>query len=230
MLKKKLISRGLSLLLVVMMCLSPMSGLTSAILVVIPAGDPVTVYISYQANDTGFMIAKQEFTVAADLAEDYGYTDSFNTQKVSALDAIVAAHIAIFGDGVIDVNGALAVSTLGGWITNFMGDGTGYCVYIVNGSFAGGAPGDMEISAGDYIQLQSIQDTLMWRDTLTWFEYEGGKAETITVEAGQDFVLTLKGAEAITWQDPNDLTITNISGASIVEADVAEKTLFNGKA
>jgi len=88
----------------------------------------------------------------------------------------------------------------------------------------------MEISTGDYIQLQSIQDTIMWRDTLTWFEYEGGKADAITVEAGQDFVLTLKGAEAITWQDPNDLTITNISGASIVEADVEEKTLFNGEA
>jgi len=200
----------------------------SAILDLIPAGDSVTVYISYQADDTGFYIAKQEFTVTADLAEKYGYTDSFNTQKVSALDAIVAAHITIFGDDVSIINSVLSVGGTG-WIANFMNDGTGSYVYIINGNFAVDIPGEMELSAGDYIQLQSMQDTIMWRDTLTWFEYEGGRANAITVEAGQDFVLTLKGAEAITWQDPSDLAITNISGASIVEVGIVDNALFNGE-
>ena len=194
---------------------------SNAILVLVPLGDPVTIFISYQEDSDGFIIAKQAFEVEADLCERYGYEDDFNTQKVSALDAIVAAHIAIFGDDIDEINDVLEVSY--GWLTNSMGSGSNF-IYIVDGVFVLDPSGATEITDGQYVQLHTLQEA-SWGDIMAWFEYEGLKADAINVEVDQDFVLTLTS-----YADPmyDDYDIVNIGGASIVPVDVVVYSLEQG--
>jgi hypothetical protein len=172
--------------------------------------------MSYQADSTGFAIARQDFTVAADLAEQYGYTDAFEGAQVSALDAIVAAHIAIFGADREIINGKLQMATGegGDFVVSFMGDGLGNMAFLINGASApNGAPAQV-LAENDIVELDVIHDTVDWSDAISWFEVageaDGAKTEALTVDAGTAVELTLWRNPAMGWGTPELLGEANI--------------------
>ncbi|MDR2475853.1 MAG: T9SS type A sorting domain-containing protein [Bacteroidales bacterium] len=181
-----------------------------------------TVKLSYLADNSGFIVARADFEVAPDLSETYGYADAFSGEKVSALDAIVAAHIAVFGDNPDDIHSALAVSE-SGLISNFMGDESGNFVYVVNGTLAEVAASETELNNNDIVELFGIQDP-SYLDSQAWFVYDGQRTEAITVTAGEEFELTVAGIEYVIWGMDYGATPTD----AIEYAAVAPVTVESG--
>ncbi|MCL1879052.1 MAG: DUF4430 domain-containing protein, partial [Actinomycetia bacterium] len=178
----------------------------SAIAALEPASRTATVNVRFQANDSGFLIANQDMAVNSRIAEDHGYTDDFNGTQVSALDALVAAHIQMYGDA--DLGSKLAVSA-SGMVSRVAGINTGNFSFMVNGL----APGDgnyqpdswnggtsqwghavtqATIADGDQVSFTVLQDDSAM-DYVVWFEQSGSKLENLSVEAGQDVTVGLKG-------------------------------------
>ncbi|MDR3314766.1 MAG: hypothetical protein LBS96_10000 [Oscillospiraceae bacterium] len=159
------------------------------------AAGEITVVLSYLADESGFWIAPAEFTVSPGLAEKYGYTDSFGGTQVSALDAIVAAHEFVFADALTDY---LTVSG-SGMISNFMGDGAGNFVYLVNGELASVGAGSQALSDADTFALFALQDTDMWSDAYAWFAVDGSKVTQLVADVDEEITLTLECIPAIGW-------------------------------
>ena len=190
---KFLPKRILACLLALLLCL----GLGSV--AVTAAGAPtVTVTLSYQEDNSGFIIAPHKITVAADLSEEFGYIDDFNGTKVSALDAIVAAHILKFGSNIADVQAALNVS-LEGYMMKFMGVAGGNCGYFVNGILPD-VPKSVELFSGDVIELNNYQDSGAL-DVYAWFELDGSKVTQLQLLTDEEAVLVVNGIEAAGWGD-----------------------------
>jgi hypothetical protein len=166
--------------------------------------EPTDVTISMQLDDTGLQIAKQEFTVEPDLSETYGLPDAYNGGGVTALDAFVAAHIAIFGDEdlsdyIIDAGGyyVYAFAELG-LIYFVNGKQPGDGVYVYDSSLGvnsqmGYTFAEALLSGGDDVLLYAIQDGDTYMDYIAWFEQDGAKQAAITVEAEEDINLNLVG-------------------------------------
>jgi len=183
-------------------------------------GDPIKMKISYQVDNSGFKIIRKEFTVAPDLSEQYGYNDAFGGEKASALDAIVAAHIAVFGSDKATINSKLKLShgDYGDFISCFMGDNAGNMKYYVNGESPWvGAP-DQELLNGDIVELFAIRDPL-YADQYGWFKRNDAKIENAYVETNADLSLNLQGN---TWQGDEP-----VEGARIVTIN-AETGKFGG--
>ncbi|MDR0883894.1 MAG: hypothetical protein LBN05_04750 [Oscillospiraceae bacterium] len=211
------------------------AGLFSAL-----ATQSVTITLSYQADDSGFIIAPQTLSVAPDLAEKYGYTDAFGGDAVSVLDAIVAAHIFVFGTDMADIQVALTVGA-SGWISNFMGDGAGnYTFFVDDASISVGAP-DAELKNGETLRLQSIQDTFAYTDALTWFEIDGQKINAVSVKPSQVLNLTVAGIQYVIWgagwgasepmgiADAGIVPVTVTNGAGVFGAVRGALTDENGR-
>lgn len=159
------------------------------------AGAPeVTVTLSY-ADVTGFGLTPQtQFTIPADLSEDYGFADDFNGAKVSVMDAMVYLHLLLLGDvaGYLD---AFYYAAYDSWmVTNFMGDGMGAYMSFVNGEDPGLGAMAVELKDGDTVSFFSIYDTYFWADYYTWFEAGGQRAGAVTVVTGDPLELTLKAS------------------------------------
>ena len=169
--------------------------------------------ISYQADSTGFAIARRTFTVSSTLAEQYGYTDAFNGTEVSALDAVVAATIAVYGAGKAAVNSKLTVS--GSFISNFMGDGAGNMMYYINGESPSVGATEQQLKSGDVLELFSVRDTTNWSDEYGYFKSGDTKTEALNAAPGQDFTLTL--ATGVTDWDTMVTTEVPVAGAQIVQ-------------
>lgn len=187
--------------------------------------ESVNISLSLQMSESGFTIPKQTITIESDLSDQYGFTDAYNGEQVTALDAIVAAHIMVFGDDSAVINSVMTVSDGSGYydpgfVTNFMGDGTGNFVFYVNSVLIDVIAGDIVLQNGDNLQLFTIQDTLMWSDTYAWFEYEGAQVDVLTVGVNEAFDLTVMGTLFAVWGDWgawNDV----VDGAGIVLIDDA---------
>ena len=203
-------------------------------------GSPITVSLSYQADNSGFVIARKSFTVAPDLSENYGYNDIFAGAKVSALDAVVAAHIAVYGDSKAVINSKLKLDNgaYGDFISSFMGDDAGNMLYYVNGASPWvGAP-EQEVFAGDLIELFTARETLTWSDQYGYFTDGTAKIETLTVKANQAFTLTL-ATEVTDWgtmattEEPvanaNIVKVTSGSGIDAIFSSLSSTTDADGK-
>ena len=166
--------------------------------------DPVDITVTMQLDNDGFYIARQEITVEPDLSETYGFVDEYNGGAVTAVDAFIAAHIAIFGDE--DIEDYITVSS-GSYLYAFAENGWFSC--SVNGEYPGDgvfvydswtgtdqqwgyALGETLIADGDDVFFYGTQDS-MGIDYVTWFEQDGEKVEAITAEAGEDIDLALMG-------------------------------------
>ncbi|MDR1208863.1 MAG: S-layer homology domain-containing protein [Clostridiales bacterium] len=179
-------------------------------------GAAINVTLSYQADDSGFRLARRAVPVEPGLSEQYGYIDAYYGTEPTALDAIVAAHGELFGDSLTD---NLAVRA-DGWITNFMGSGGGDFVYFVNGSYMGASAGYVTLSDGDVVELFSMQDTEWYTDAYAWFEYDGDRAGEITVGAEVSFDLTLTGVDFVIFGEDGGAFQTEIDGALIVALEL----------
>lgn len=185
----------------------------------------IDISLSLQMGENGFTIPKQTLAVESNLAEDYGYTDAYDGAQVTALDAIVAAHIIVFGDNQVDINNALTVSDETdeyygpGFVTNFMGDGVGNFVFFVNGVLVLDLAGDFVLQNGDNVQFFVVQDLNWWLDTYAWFEYEGASVDTLTVGVNEEFDLTVMGTFFVLWGYDYGAYEDVVDGAGIVLID-----------
>ncbi|MCL1879011.1 MAG: hypothetical protein FWF71_00030, partial [Actinomycetia bacterium] len=183
------------------------AALNDAISKLAVPGQAVSVTIRAQTDDSGFVVANHTMSVDPQLSERFGYNDQFAGAQVSALDALVAAHILVFGEA--DVKNQLAVS--GGAVRKYFGEPTTSFFFLVNGQM----PGDgnfqpdtftgqgttqggydvtqASLADGDQVSFQKILDSSMYMDYNTWFEQDGSKVAAISVEAGQDVTLGLRG-------------------------------------
>jgi|GEM_PF-2666929 len=187
------------------------------------AGAPtITVTLSYQKDDSGFIIAPHEITIAADLSEQYGYVDDFNGTKVSALDAIVAAHILVVGDNIAAVQAALNV-TAEGYMMKFMDVAGGNCGYFVN-DVVPDVSKSVEIFSGDVIDLYNYQDS-MGADVRVWFEMDGSKVTELQLLTDEEAILVANGIMAAgygSYAMPQDV----VEGAGIVLAELDDSNGF----
>ncbi|MDR0875600.1 MAG: InlB B-repeat-containing protein [Clostridiales Family XIII bacterium] len=189
--------------------------------------EPIDIKISYQADDSGFWIARHVFEVAPDLSEQYGYEDTYDGEQVTALDAIVAAHIAMFGDETGDINDALTVGDTG-FITNFMGDGSGNLVYFVNSALPSVAAGETVLTDDDFVELFAIQDAFAFTDTRAWFEVGGLRTEAAVAEAGTPLELNISGTVFVIFGEEGAYEDV-IEGAGIVPVTVEDGVAYFGE-
>ena len=163
------------------------------------AKDDITVYISYQNG--GFIIPKQQVTVSPELAEQYSY-DNGVADGVSALDVLVKAHEVYFNAFINDgaftewLPTALTMSSSGS-ITRLF-DVRADSSVLVNGEIPGDGSDfyivpEMEIKSNDYVEFLVYKEPFMGMDYYTWFENAQGEISAVTVEAGKELPLCLKG-------------------------------------
>ena len=181
--------------------------------VFIKPGAPVSVSISYQADNTGFVIARKVFSVDADLSERYGYADDFNGAKATALDVLVAAHIAVFGDDIAVINSKLGFGS--GFASNFMGDGSGMMFYYINGETPLSAASEQEVFSGDVVAFAAVRDQMTWSDRFGYFKNGGVAVDTLRVKPDEEFTLTL-ATEVMDWGSGVS-TETPVANANIVK-------------
>ena len=206
--KKRLWSKPVSLLLAALMLLSLLPAAAFAA----PGG--ASIMLSYQKDDGGFVLARHPITVEPGLSEEYGYLDAYCGTAVTALDALVAAHIEVFGDDPEVIAANFGIS--GGWVNNFMGGGNGNFVFLVNGKLSDLSADFIRIKDGDLVELFSIQDTDMWGDAYAWFEFNGARVGELSVGTDVGFTLTLKGVNFVVYGDYGAF-LSEIEGAMIYQ-------------
>lgn len=195
------------------------------------SGD-ISVFVTIQLDDTGLYMAKQQFTVEADLSERYGYIDAYKGAQATALDALVAAHIAMFGDE--DLEEWLKVDS-SGTMKLLAGEDAQNSYFFVNGAFAideetgfGHSVSTATLADDDKLLFYLIQDTSYLSDSLVWFaDASGNRVDTITVKAGEEFEVTLVGYMAMwAWYGGVEDHIELVEDAQIVILDLDDTPGF----
>ncbi|MDR2492061.1 MAG: FIVAR domain-containing protein [Coriobacteriales bacterium] len=209
-------------------------------LIAAPAEPAASAKVWVQLDDAGYYLAGGALTAAPGLSEQYGYRDEFNGAHVSALDVLVAAHIALFGDE--DLGDFLALTSTG-FTSLAFGVASPSLVFYVNGAQPGNGVYTQDNSLGgtsqlgyslsqarvannDEVSFVMLQDS-MWMDTITWFEADGSKSTTATVEAGATLELAIKGF--MNWYGLSDAATQlqhtdGVEDAQLVVVTVDEQT------
>jgi hypothetical protein len=240
--KKRRFSFALSVMLALMLVFTMIPQSASA-LTPVPGGDiGVKVYVNYQMDDSGFMLAKQPVIVHPGLAADYGYSYGSNVTPadITALDVLVAAHAVVYDNLKDEVNKNLTVSDgfvglsfgAAGPITfvdgamphTAAGDATFFDSYSGVNSYTGDSVPQAVIQGSDSVEFFVIQDP-MWMDNVAWFEKDGAKVEALTAAPGEKIDLTVKGY--MNWYGlavPEDLAkkTVAIEDAALTAVDVSE--------
>lgn len=198
------------------------------------AAQPESANVSFTVQAAGaYLCAPQrEVNVGSLLAENYGYTD--RVEGVSALDVLVAAHLAVYGDDFTAETAKeyLEVSS-GGWVSNALGLGSSLC-FTVNGGtphddvmtdygYTGYTIDQTPIQEGDRVEFMFYQDLTSYLDHYVWFEQEGQKAETLTGKSGAELALTLRGYSICYYGCYDEATIEKatapVAGAQLAWVD-----------
>ncbi|MDR1060861.1 MAG: DUF4430 domain-containing protein, partial [Clostridiales bacterium] len=155
-------------------------------------GAPVGAAVTIQLDASGLLLAKQAFAVEADLSERHGYGDAHGGARATPLDALVAAHIAMFGDE--DLDDWLQVSA-GGFVTLLAGEPFSNSVFFVNGAIPGSETVATAVLApGDDLLFYLLQDPFAMTDTVAWFADAGGEPlGAVAIEEGEELGVTLVG-------------------------------------
>lgn len=109
-----------------------------------------------------FQVAHKNLEVKSDMAEEYGYTDNV-TDGISALDALVAAHIDKYGADKATINSKLTMA--GGNPTLMMGEAaaSGFSGFSVNEGYVKDANGwgavvdSAEVKSGDRVDFSGMK-------------------------------------------------------------------------
>jgi uncharacterized repeat protein (TIGR02543 family) len=175
------------------------------------AASDIKVSVTYQADETDFVIARQSVNVHAGLAKEYGYSydDNVKPTDITALDALVAAHILIFGQDKDEINDNLAIAP-GGWVTEAFGSPDSI-MFFVNGAqthiskgnaisnwggydqYTGDAVTQSIVNSGDIIEFFTVHDTDLYMDNFVWFENNGAKTGNLLAATNSNVDLTVKG-------------------------------------
>jgi len=167
------------------------------------APQPVTAEVTYSAQGYGaYMLPVTTAEVSSDLAENYGYTDSVRAGiAVSALDAMVKAHVDMFGEAFTAETAAdyLALSS-SGYVSKLFGVATYASGFMVNGGY----PNDGTESAyGGYNGTTVNQTALDANDVVDFYIYQDGSYYT-------DYYTYVTAPESIMAGEPAEFTVTGI--------------------
>lgn len=165
----------------------------------------VTVYADSQINGS-YGFSYQKLTVAADTAESYGYEDQVSSATaVSALDVLVAMHETQYGDDFTADTCGDYFAVDGGWISKAFANKTTSWSVIVNGEAShsevtseyGGYESLMisqtQVNDNDVVEVVSYQDTTSYADNELWFLQDDAKVNQLSLTAGAETTLTIKG-------------------------------------
>lgn len=101
------------------------------------AGKPVeTLGLTIRSQaDNAYLQSISEVQVASNTAEKYGFTDK--VEGVSVLDALVAAHVMVYGDKFTPATAKqyLAINPNNDWESKVFGRETGFHGFYINGDF-----------------------------------------------------------------------------------------------
>ena len=144
-----------------------------------------------------FYLAHEKLNVKSDLAETKGYTDAVDIETVSALDALVAAHIHVYGKDA-DISQYLTMS--GGNPSVVMGyKGPAYSSgFAVNENYAADAKGtgynvnQAPLKDGDRVDFFWYEDA-NYMDTVTAFADENGKVFSKNIKESESIDVVLNG-------------------------------------
>lgn len=156
-----------------------------------------SVTIDFTAQAAGAFLCAPAFdvTVAGDIAESYGYTDSI-TNGVSALDVLVKAHQLIYGEAFTSSSkdNYLVVSS-SGYITKLFGIETAANGFALNRGYPndgtlssyscynGTSVSQTAVSDNDFIEFFAYQDDTSYSDEYSFIDIEGATTKGATVQA-----------------------------------------------
>ncbi|MDR0469053.1 MAG: S-layer homology domain-containing protein [Peptococcaceae bacterium] len=201
--KNRLPNKILSMVLAILMLVSLVPVMAAA------AAGEIGVTLSYR-DTSGFLMARHSMQVKPGQSEEYGYVDAFYGTAVTAMDALVAAHVRRYGENPSAI--AQNLTANGGYVSNIFGDNHGAYVFMVNGEIASTGAESSKLQDGDVVEFFAVQDLYLWMDASAWFELGGVKAGEIAVGTGESFTLSLKGIESMGWG-----SFINIVGAQVEE-------------
>ncbi len=161
-----------------------------------------------------YLMGEMTATVSSDLAESYGYTDNVS-KSVSALDAIVAAHVEMYGD---DFNADTKYDYLSvdkqGFIYKLFGEQTSANGFLLNcgypndgtpypsGGYTGTTVSTTPVANGDVLDFFIYQDRMSYGDIFTFVE----APERISVGSTFEVIATGVGyMTAYEYKTPEDL-------------------------
>ena len=181
-------------------------------------------------------------------AEKYGYTDK--VEGVSVLDALVAAHVMVYGDKFTPATAKqyLAINPNNDWESKVFGRETGFHGFYINGDFPTNEAGatrpkvtDTKLLDGDVLDYFVGSDAENQNDYYTWLDVPA------TMTSGEDITVTVKGVQALepdatqanaqplegvglAWLDMTTGTIKPIDGVVTDENGKATFTVVEGAA
>ena len=192
------------------------------------AGKPVETLgltIRSQADNAYLQSMDKELEVASNTAEKYGFTDK--VEGVSVLDALVAAHVMVYGDKFTPATAKqyLAINPNNDWESKVFGRETGFHGFYINGDFPTNEAGaarpkvtDTKLLDGDVLDYFVGSDAENQNDYYTWLDVPA------TMTSGEDITVTVKGVKAL---DP-DATQANaqpLEGVGLAWLDMTTGTI-----
>ena len=191
------------------------------------AGKPVeTLGLTIRSQaDNAYLQSISEVQVASNTAEKYGFTDK--VEGVSVLDALVAAHVMVYGDKFTPATAKqyLAINPNNDWESKVFGRETGFHGFYINNDFPTNEAGagrpkvtDTKLLDGDVLDYFVGSDAENQNDYYTWLEVPA------TMTSGEDITVTVKGVKAL---DP-DATQANaqpLEGVGLAWLDMTTGTI-----
>ena len=198
--------------------------------------DQVTIIFgAYDGVDGTFIFTPQELEVPVGIASEYGLYNAEPGYKVdgvdhgvedgevTALDAIVAAHIKAFGDisgivgsesyivGMFGIQGNIGFSINGKVPVGEMSDG-----YAIN---------EYVLKDGKTVLFFNYADEAMWGDYTSYFDVQSKK-----VSVNEEFELTLNAYQAMEkmWYEPGSETPETMSLTTVPYAEICVVDEYGG--
>ncbi len=198
--------------------------------IALAAEDTATVMFWFADGDK--ITTALDLTVSDGTAESFGYTvaekdhNDAAIETVSALDVVVAAHKAVYGDAFTaeTANDYLAVSA--GFMTKAFGVPTSNLGFVINdatphddtyvqayGGYTGYAIDTARVQDGDRVCLYTIQDSY-WSDVLPLFD-----KTTVETAVDEAFTLSVSGYSVVYYgcstQDAIDEKTSALNGVTV---------------
>lgn len=193
---------------------------------------PETVDVTIRNQKAGTYLNgfSQTVTVAADLAESYGYSDSV-TDGVSALDALVKAHEMIYGEEFTAQTKDDYLQMSGSTIRKIFSVPTYSTGFLVNeeypvypGTTTGSTVDTQEIFSGDVIDFFILTDESFLTDLYTWVDAPS------YASSGQKIIVTVTQKMFLMMMPEYDYDKSPMEDSQLVwiNAETGEETEIDG--
>jgi uncharacterized protein YjdB len=207
-------------------------GKTAACSVTVKDAATVTIDFSAQKDNT-YLRGKKALTVTEGIAAKYGFANdsTIKVGQVSTLDAIVAAHVELYGEKFTSDPGAyleISDSQYGKKIDKSFGVKTVNVLFYIDGSSSVDSIDKNVLKDGASMEYYFVQDTEAFSDQYTYFaDSAKQKIDTMDAKAGVASEVTLygDGYDTTSWQ----IVKAPVSGATLKVLDADGKAIDNSK-